>query len=95
MHKPILKTQEIPFDHPDSRYMFQPGSVKPFLATPAAIQAYRHAIYDCLLQLQNLAREKNGIDYLQVFDDPDQPEALWFIEDDDGGAITALLPSDH
>jgi len=95
MQSPILKQQEIPFDHPDSRYMFQPGPDKPFLATPSAIEVYRHAIADCLSRLQNLAREKNGLDYLQVFDDPDKPEALWFIEDDDGGAITALLPSDH
>ena len=95
MEKPILKVQEIPYDHPDSRYMFQPGSEKPFLATPAAIAVYRAAIYDCLTRLQALAREKNGLDYLQVFDDPDRPEGLWFMEDDEGGAITALLPSDY
>ena len=95
METPILKVQEIPYDHPDSRYMFQPGPDKPFLATPAAIETYRDAIYRCLIQLQALAVEKHGLDYLQVFDDPDRREALWFIEDDPGGAITALLPSDY
>ena len=40
-------------------------------------------------------REHGGIDYLQVFTDPAKPEALWFIEDGPGGAITALLPSDY
>ena len=95
MKSPILKAQEIPFDDPESVNMFQPGPDKPFLATPAAIEMYRSQIHACLSQLQQLAQEKQGIDYLQVFDDPDKPEALWFIEDGPGGAITALLPSDH
>ena len=95
MDKPILKVQEIPYDDPDSRYMFQPSPQKPFVTTPAAIAMYRNAISRCLSQLQQLAVEKNGLDYLQVFEDPDKSEGLWFMEDDDGGAITALLPSDH
>jgi hypothetical protein len=95
MEKPILKIQEIPFDHPDSRYMFQPSPEKPFVATPAAIEVYRHAVHACLSELQAFALQKHGLDYLQVFDDPDKAEALWFIEDDTGGAITALLPSDY
>ena len=95
MEKPILLFQEIPYDDPDSRYMFQPTHEKPFVATPAAIAIYRDSIYRCLTQLQELAVEKNGLDYLQVFEDPDRPESLWFMEDDEGGAITALLPSDH
>ena len=90
-----LKPQEIPFESPDSRYMFQPGREKPFLATPAAIAEYRDQIDHCLMQLQELARQHQGIDYLQVFEDPDKAEALWFIEDDTDGAITALLPSDY
>jgi hypothetical protein len=95
MEKPILKVQEIPYDHPDSRYMFQPTSDKPFVATSAAIAMYGDAIYRCLTQLQCLAHRYNGLDYLQVFEDPEKPKALWFIEDHDGGAITALLPSDY
>ena len=92
---PILKLQEIPFDDPRSCYMFQPSDEKPFLVTAAAVNMYRESIRHCLNRLQRLAKEKGGLDYLQVFDDPDRPEGLWFIEDDDGGAITALLPSDH
>lgn len=92
---PVLKPQEIPYDHPDSRYMFQPSDEKPLLSTPAAIAVYREQIHRCLTQLQELARQHNGLDYLQVFEDPDNTEALWFIEDDIGGAITALLPSDY
>lgn len=95
MKNPVLKVQEIPYDHTDSRYMFRPGPDKPLVATPAAIKMYRDAICRCLQQLQGLAVQKHGLDYLQVFDDPDKPEALWFIEDDAGGAITALLPSDY
>ena len=95
MENPIHKLQEIPFESPESCYMFQPSSEKPFVATPTAIELYRDSILRCLRELQQLAKEKNGLDYLQIFEDPFKPEALWFIEDDEGGAITALLPSDY
>lgn len=93
---PKLKRQEIPLDHPESSNMFLPSAEKPFLATPAAIQMYtRETIIACLTTLQQKARESNGLDYLQVFEDEVRPEKLWFIEDGEGGAITALLPSDY
>jgi hypothetical protein len=96
MHMPVLKSQEIPFDHPDSRYMFQPSAEKPFVATPPAIALYeQETIVHCLRVLQEQAAIHGGLDYLQVFEDPERPEALWIIEDDVGGAITALLPSDY
>jgi hypothetical protein len=91
----ILKPQEIPLDNPQSHYRFQPGPEKPFLATPAAIEMHGDRILPCLTLLQEKAEEHDGLDYLQVFDDPSKPEALWFIEDHEGGAITALLPSDY
>ena len=91
-----LKTQELPYDHPDSVYMFQPGPDKPFVATSAAIELYQNeTIVQCLRILQQEATAHSGIDYLQVFDDESKPENLWIIEDGDGGAITALLPSDY
>ena len=95
MEKPILKRQEVPFDDPASDNFFEPGE-KPLVATPAAIEMYSYeTIIDCLKVLQGLAKEHNGIDYLQTFDDPDREEGLWLIEDGEGGAITALLPSDY
>ena len=93
----ILKEQEIPFDHPGSCHMFQPSAEKPFVATPSAIEVHQHdTILQCLYILQIQAKKFNGIDYLQVFQssEPDK-DALWFIEDGQGGAITALLPSDY
>lgn len=77
--------------------MFQPSAEKPFVATPAAIQAYtRETILACLQTLQDQAVRYEGIDYLQVFKNEDpEKEDLWFIEDGDGGAITALLPTDY
>jgi hypothetical protein len=91
-----LEPQEVPFDHPDSVNQFLPSPEKPFLATPAAIAAHTHeAIFACLMHLRNLAEEKGGLDYLQVFVDPDTDEKLWFMEDGEGGAITAMLPSDY
>jgi len=93
---PILKVQEISHDHEDSCNHFRPSPEKPFVATPAAIEMYQHeTIIECLKVLQGEAEKHDGIDYLQIFDDPDKPEGLWFIEDGPGGAITALLPSDH
>jgi hypothetical protein len=46
----------------------------------------------CLSQFQELAAKNGGLDDFRVFDDPDRPESLWFMED--GQAIAALLPSD-
>lgn len=77
--------------------MFAPSAEKPFVATQAAIEAYSHeVILACLRVLQDQAERFQGIDYLQVFKNPEPgKEDLWFIEDGPGGAITALLPSDH
>jgi len=91
-----LKPQEIPFDAPGSCFRFEPSSAKPFVATREAHAMYGPlVIAECLLRLQCLVREHDGIDYLQVFECLDKPEPLWFIDDGDGGAITALLPSDY
>ncbi len=100
-HKLILKPQEIPVDDPNSKYLFQPSAAKPFLSTPGALDAYQAVkLLECLIFLQIKARQHNGIDYLQVFEpvpgnNGQEGVPLWFIEDDEGGAITALLPSDY
>jgi hypothetical protein len=95
MSFPIHKPQEIPFDSPASCCFFQPTLTKPFVATPAALNEFGNAIFTCLWMLQAKARKFNGLDYLQVFEFPGRTEPLWFIEDGDGGAITALLPADY
>ena len=93
---PRLKEQEIPLDDCESSNMFLPGAEKPFVATRNAIDMYSHeVILACLLVLRQKADQHNGLDYLQVFEDAAKEEALWFIEDGDGGTITALLPSDY
>lgn len=93
---PHLKPQEISLDHPDSCNMFRPAPDKPFLATRAAIEMYSHEIIvACWHLLRQKADEHGGLDYLQVFEDDEHEENLWFIEDGPGGAITALLPSDY
>jgi hypothetical protein len=95
MSPPTLKPQDVPFDDPASVCLFQPSATKPFVATTAALAAYGDVIFPCLTRLQELAKEHDGIDYLQVFTDSSKPEPLWFIEDGGGGAITALLPSNY
>ena len=96
MSKLTLKPQEIPLDHPDSCNRFRPSSAKPFLATPAALEAFgTETIVQCLSVLQEKARHHSGHDYLQVFEDAESKKRLWFIEDGPGGAVTALLPSDY
>ncbi len=93
---PILQPQEIPLDDPASTEMFEPSAIKPFVATPAAIEMYGHeTILACLAVLQEAAVQNAGLDYLQVFESADKQEKLWFIEDGPSGAITALLPSDY
>ncbi len=86
-----LRSQEIRFDHPDSRWTFR----KRLLATRAAHDAFGpEVILRCYETLLQLARERAGIDYLQVFVDQADPDRrLWFIED--GEVVTALLPSDY
>ena len=75
--------------------MFRPSAEKPFVATPGAIQEHTmDEIMACLTRLQDLAQVQNGADYIQVFENDDGDD-LWLIEDGEGGAITALLPSDY
>jgi hypothetical protein len=65
-------------------------------ASMDAIEMYQHeVIIACLDVLQRLADEHQGLDYLQVFESAEHSENLWYIEDGQGGAITALLPSDY
>ncbi len=91
-----LKRQEIPLDDPQSSNLFRPSPAKPFVATPAAIAEFgTDVIVHCLALLQDQAQRHQGLDYLQVFEDGSTSSRLWFIEDGDGGAITALLPSDY
>jgi hypothetical protein len=90
-----LKPQEPPLDHADSCNRFQPRPDKPFLATPGAIETFGYeTIVACLRVLQQKATDHDGIDYLQVFESADG-HRLWYIEDGDGGAITAILPEEY
>ncbi len=91
-----LKPQEISLSDPQSTNYFAPSPKKPFLATPAALAEFGiELIVRCLAFLQDKARQYQGLDYLQVFEEQSTDRRLWFIEDGDGGAITALLPSDY
>ena len=91
-----LKPQEISFDSSESCWTFSPTATKPFVATRAALEKFGESlIVRCLLHLQEVARRHDGLDYLQVFEDQGTYEQLWFIEDGEGGAITALLPDDY
>lgn len=93
---PELKPQKIDFDHPQSCWRFRPDARKPFVTTPGALKLFGEVVIcGCLAVLQQLADAHDGIDYLQDFFDPATGEKLWFIDDGDGGAITALLPDEY
>ena len=63
-----------------------------FVATPAAIEKFGEAvIVGAHIMLQKAAKQRDGLDYLQVFDV--DGEKLWFI--DDTSHVTCLLPSDY
>ncbi|MBU1698951.1 MAG: hypothetical protein KJ970_18530 [Candidatus Eisenbacteria bacterium] len=88
----IQKPQEIPPDHPQSRFFF----TKNLVATATALQTFGPLlIFKLYYSLQERACEQGGLDYLQVFEDTSNSEGpnLWFIED--AQAVTALLPEDY
>ncbi len=90
-HRP----QEIALDDPRSSYSFFPDN-KPFVATTAVARKIPHSvIMACLHQLILFAKKQDGLDYVQSFVVEGSSEPLWFIEDGEGGAITALFPSDY
>jgi hypothetical protein len=93
-YKLRLKPQEIPLDHPNSKFYFD---TQPYVATPNALSIYGEGVIaGCLIYLQRQARQYKGLDYLQVFEDVEGRRVpLWFIDDGDGGATTALLPDDY
>jgi hypothetical protein len=65
------------------------------IATVRAKEAFGwEVLHACLYRLQEMAKAKGGLDYLQVFKDEDTGEVLWFIEDAPG-LVTALLPEEH
>ena len=89
-----LKEQETPYDDPHSRFMFE----KNLVSTTNALHTFGPStIFACLLRVQAKAQEKQGLDYLQVFENLSKLEFagknLWFIEDD--LVVTALLPEDY
>lgn len=88
-----LKPQEIPVEHPDSSYSFR----RRLHATPAAIEAFGvSTILRCHELLMAAATRHDGLDYLQVFEDPLVADRrLWFIDDGPDGVVTALLPEDY
>ncbi len=92
-----LIKQENSLDDPKSHCMFQHSATRPLVNTEAAVAAFGEAaILICLTMLQQVAREQNDLDSLQVFEKVGTDEQLWFIEDEqDGGVITAMLPSDY
>ncbi|MEP3479742.1 MAG: hypothetical protein ABJZ55_10880 [Fuerstiella sp.] len=91
-----LQPQEIPFDDAESVNMFRPSPEKPLVATPGAIEQFSHdTIVACWNVLTDLADEKSGLDYLQVFVREEDGRRLWFLEDGEGGAITALTPDEY
>ena len=66
------------------------------MATHNAVNMFGETIIlEKLRELQTIARNHQGLDYLQVFENQNGSPNLWFIEDGPGGAITALLPEDY
>ena len=91
-----LRPQEIALGDARSTNFFAPSPEKPFVATRAALDEFGvELIVRCLAHLQQKARRHQGLDYVQVFEEQSTNGRLWFIEDGEGGAITALLPSDY
>ena len=93
--RPILKQQEIPYDHPDSKCMFDPEADDLAVAiTPGAKAIYNDYAYELLAVLTDLAKRRRGLDRLQIFMSQDQSvEDLWVEQGYD--AIVFHLTSEH
>lgn len=90
-----LRPQEIPFGHPDSCHFFAVPPGMPLVITPAALALFTlDGVLACLKELQALAKLHGGLAYVQMFEDPDKPEPVWFIEDPHKYRIAVLLPSE-
>jgi hypothetical protein len=92
---PILKQQEITYDHPDSNCMFDPDTKNLAVAiTPAAKAIYNDVAHELLAVLTELAKRYGGLDRVQVFMSQDpNVEDLWVEQARD--AIVFHLPSEH
>jgi hypothetical protein len=89
----VLKTQEIPYDSPESDKMFDPLAKERVLVTDAVRVLLGDEVGDAgalLADLYRMAQEYRGLDYLQVFMNSDG-EDIWIIEED--AAITVMTPS--
>jgi hypothetical protein len=90
------RIQEVDFDDDRSICDFRPGEGKPFLITRGVQDEFGISLpSECLSRLMAMASLHDGIDYLQVFEIPELDQKIWLIDDGDGGAITALLPSEY
>lgn len=91
----VLKTQEIPYDSPESEMMFDPLSKERVVVTNAVkdlLGGRGGEVGEMLADLYSMAQEYKGLDYLQVFMNSNG-EDVWIIEDD--AAITVMTPSDY
>ena len=93
---PAFKQQDIPFDDPNSECHFRTDCPNQLLITPGAHELYGDTVIRiCVAIIQAEASQYDGLSYLQIFEDGSKPEPLWFIDDDDNGVVTVLLPSEH
>lgn len=96
----VLQAQEIPFDHPCSDRFFgaNQASVRCHFTDGALEQFGIYIISGCLRRLQEEARKRNGIDYVQIFKgnilEGNADKVLWFIQDK-SGLVTVLLPEEY
>lgn len=88
----LWRGQEVPFDHPDSRWRFDPIARQTVATRTSLAQFTVFEIAGVLDLLREQAEIHDGLDYLQTFEDA-AGRRLWVIENEE--AITALLPEDY
>jgi hypothetical protein len=78
------------------RCSFELSGDKIFAATAAAISLYgMDAILECLARVQQQANGLATLESVQVFEHSTKADALWFIDDNDAGAVVALLSTEY
>ena len=92
--RPVLKKQGVPYDPPDSKWLFDPEADVAVAITLAEKAIYNDYAYELLAILTELAKRHGGLDWLQIFMNPD-PNLEDLVVQEAEDAIVFHLPSEN
>ena len=91
---PTLIEQELPYNDPESTFMFPTNGGKELYMTERCMRVYAYdVILACWQVLTDKAEQHGGLESLQVFESEEDVQELWFLEEP--FTIVAMLQSDY